>query len=94
MSGKGFSPEEFSQYLSHTSEEIKREMKDDRLGKEIKRIQVRQATLEQIIEEIGKFNLSEMPDDIKGPSYHELISQTLNKQLRQFFTPGQSQISW
>jgi type I restriction enzyme M protein len=87
MSGKGFSPEEFSQYLNHATEEIKREMKDDRLGKEIKKIRIKQASLEQIIEEIGKFNLSEMSDDIKGPSYQELMSKTLNKQLRQFFTP-------
>jgi type I restriction enzyme M protein len=87
VSGKSFSPEEFSRFLNHSSEEIKREMKDDRLGKEIKKIQVKQASLEHIIEEIGKFNLSEMPDDIKGTAYQELMGKTLNKQLRQFFTP-------
>jgi hypothetical protein len=79
MSGKGFSPEEFSQYLNHAPEEITREMKDDRLVKEIKKIQVKQTTLEQIIKEIGKFNLSEMPDDVKGPAYQELMSKTLGK---------------
>ena len=72
--GKGFSPEEFSRCLNHA-------------GEEIKKIQVKQPTLEQIIEEIGKFNLSEMPDEIKGPAYQELMGNTLNKQLRQFFTP-------
>jgi hypothetical protein len=29
--GKSFSPEEFGQYLNHASEEIKREIKDNRL---------------------------------------------------------------
>jgi type I restriction enzyme M protein len=87
MSGNSFSAEEFSQYLNNVCEEIKREMKDDRLGKEIKKIQVKQATLEQIIEEIGKFNLPDVPDYVKGPAYQELMSKTLNKQLRQFFTP-------
>ena len=42
--GKGFSAKEFSRFLNHTGEEIKREMTDDRLGNEIKKIQVRQAT--------------------------------------------------
>jgi type I restriction enzyme M protein len=85
--GKAFSPKEFRRFLNHASEEIKREIKDDRLGNEIKKIQVRQATLEQIIEEIVNFNLSEMPGEIKGPAYQELMGNTLNKQLRQFFTP-------
>ncbi|MGD2091517.1 MAG: N-6 DNA methylase [Candidatus Aminicenantes bacterium] len=85
--GKGFSPEEFNRFLNHAGEEIKREIKDDRLVREIKKIQVKQPTLEQIIEEIGKFNLPEMPDEIKGPAYQELMGNTLNKQLRQFFTP-------
>lgn len=87
VSGKNFSPEEFSQYLNHASEEIKREIKDDRLEKEIKKIQLKQASLKQIIEEIGKFNLTEISDNVKGPAYQELMVKTLNKQLRQFFTP-------
>jgi type I restriction enzyme M protein len=87
MSEKSFSPEEFSQYLNHASEEIKREMKDDRLEKEIKKIQLKKVSLEQIVEEIGTSNLPEMPDDVKGPIYQEFMVKTLNKQLRQFFTP-------
>ena len=50
-------------YLNLAFGEIKREMKDDRLGKEIKKIQVKPASLEQITEEIGEFNLLEMPVD-------------------------------
>jgi type I restriction enzyme M protein len=85
--GKSFSPEEFGQYLNHTAEEIKREIKDNRLVKEIKKIQVKQATLEQIIKEIGKFNLSEIPDDVKGKAYEEFVDSTLRKSLNYFLTP-------
>jgi type I restriction enzyme M protein len=87
ISGKGFSPEEFSQFLNHAVEEIKREMKVDRLGKEIKRIQVNQASLKQIIEEIGKFNFQELPHDVKGNAYEEFVDRTLRKSLGHFLTP-------
>jgi type I restriction enzyme M protein len=87
LSGKGFSPEEFSQFLNHADEEIKREIKDDRLDKEVKRIQVKQTSLEQIIEEIGKLNFQELPDDVKGKAYEEFVDSTLRKSLGQFLTP-------
>jgi type I restriction enzyme M protein len=84
--GKGFSQEEFSQFLNHACEEITREIKEDRLVKEIKKIQVKQATLEQIIEEIDKFNLSKIPDDAKGKAYEEFVDRTLRKSVTHFFT--------
>jgi type I restriction enzyme M protein len=85
--GKGFSPKEFSRFLNHAGEEIKREIKDDRLGNEIKKIQVKQATLEQIMEEICKFNFQELPDDVKGNAYEIFVGSTLRKSLNYFLTP-------
>jgi type I restriction enzyme M protein len=87
MAGSSFSAQEFSRFLNHAAEEIKREIKDDRLGEEVKEIQVKQATLEQIINEIGKFNLSEILDDVKGKAYEEFVDRTLRKSVTHFFTP-------
>jgi type I restriction enzyme M protein len=87
MAGKSFSKEEFRLRLNNAPEEIRKELEDDRLAKEIKKVQIKQTSLTQIIDELAKFDLSEIPCDLKGKAYKEFADMALIPSLATLFTP-------
>lgn len=67
--------------------ETKVRYKVERIFDENDTLRVRDISFNQIIEKLGKYNLSEVPEDIKGVAFEEFLGKTFRGDLGQFFTP-------
>ncbi|MFK5975110.1 MAG: N-6 DNA methylase [Sulfurovum sp.] len=74
---------EFYQFLF---EQTKVEFKDD-LFSENEKIRIKQDTFETIVQELEKYNLSTISDNIQGKVFEQFLGKTFRGKLGQFFTP-------
>lgn len=68
-------------------ENTKEEFKNDEIFKQDEKIELKNATIEKIIEKLQKYNLSLTSSDIKGIAFEKFLGETFRGQLGQFFTP-------
>lgn len=68
-------------------ENTKKEFKGDEIFKADEKIELKNATIEKIIEKLQKYNLSLTSSDIKGVAFEKFLGQTFRGELGQFFTP-------
>ena len=59
----------------------------DRIFEEKESLRIKSISFLQIIEKLEKYNLSEVPEDIKGVAFEEFLGKTFRGDLGQFFTP-------
>lgn len=68
-------------------ENTKKEFKGDEIFKADEKIELKNATIEKIIEKLQIYNLSLTSSDIKGVAFEKFLGQTFRGELGQFFTP-------
>ncbi len=75
---------DFYQFLF---EKTKEDFANDHLFEPNDIIKIRENSFEQIVKELGIYNLSTTSDDVKGIAFEKFLGRTFRGELGQFFTP-------
>ncbi|MGH9871816.1 MAG: N-6 DNA methylase [Pyrinomonadaceae bacterium] len=67
--------------------QTKKEYKADRIFEEDERVNLKQATVREIVKLLEKYNLSDTSEDIKGIAFERFLGRTFRGEIGQFFTP-------
>lgn len=89
-SGISYTKEDFkASNLTHIElfNQIKKDREVDRIFDTNDRLRVKDISFEQILDKLKNYNLSEVPEDIKGVAFEEFLGKTFRGDLGQFFTP-------
>lgn len=89
-SGIPYTKEDFkASNLTHIElfNQIKKDREVDRIFDTNDRLRVKDISFEQILDKLKNYNLSEVPEDIKGVAFEEFLGKTFRGDLGQFFTP-------
>ena len=68
-------------------DQTKKEYKADRIFEEDERVNLKQATVREIVRLLEKYNLSDTSEDIKGIAFERFLGRTFRGEIGQFFTP-------
>ena len=74
-------------YIQYLFDEVKSQYEADGLFEREDRIRIRRESFLLILEELGKVELNDTPDDIKGIAFEQFLGKTFRGELGQFFTP-------
>ena len=74
-------------YIQYLFDEVKRQYEADGLFDVEDRIRIRRESFLLILEELGKVELYDTSDDIKGIAFEQFLGKTFRGELGQFFTP-------
>jgi len=74
-------------YINYIFSSAGKEFDKDKLFDENETIQLKRISIEQIIEALEEYNLSDTADDVKGIAFEEFLGKTFRGELGQFFTP-------
>lgn len=74
-------------YYQYLFDETKEEFQNDDLFTDNENIRIKENSFEEIIEELGAYNLSNTSDDVKGIAFEQFLGRTFRGELGQFFTP-------
>jgi len=61
--------------------------KEDSLFEDNEILRIRESSFFQLVEELEKYNLSSIADDVKGIAFEQFLGRTFRGELGQFFTP-------
>jgi len=73
--------------LDNLFQETKRFYTSDKIFDDDERINLKPATGEEIVRKLGKYNLSDTSEDIKGVAFERFLGRTFRGEIGQFFTP-------
>jgi type I restriction enzyme M protein len=68
-------------------EQTKKEYKADQIFESDERVNLKQATVREIVKLLEKYNLSDTSEDIKGIAFERFLGRTFRGEIGQFFTP-------
>jgi type I restriction enzyme M protein len=68
-------------------DQTKKEYKADRIFEQDERVNLKQATVREIVKLLEKYNLSDTSEDIKGIAFERFLGRTFRGEIGQFFTP-------
>ena len=68
-------------------EQTKREYKADQIFDPDERVNLKQATVREIVRLLERYNLSDTSNDIKGIAFERFLGRTFRGEIGQFFTP-------
>lgn len=74
-------------FYQHLFELTKQEFANDHLFDDNSKIEIRENSFEQIVEDLEIYNLSTTSDDVKGIAFEKFLGKTFRGELGQFFTP-------
>ena len=74
-------------YIQYLFDEVKKQYEADGLFDVEDRIRIRRESFLLILEELGKVELYDTSDDIKGIAFEQFLGKTFRGELGQFFTP-------
>lgn len=74
-------------YYQYLFDETKEQFQNDDLFTDNENIRIKENSFEEIIEELGAYNLSNTSDDVKGIAFEQFLGRTFRGELGQFFTP-------
>ena len=74
-------------YIQYLFDEVKRQYETDGLFDVEDKIRIRRESFLLILEELGKVELYDTSDDIKGIAFEQFLGKTFRGELGQFFTP-------
>lgn len=74
-------------YIQYLFDEVKKQYEADGLFDVEDRIRIRRESFLLILEELGKIELYDTSDDIKGIAFEQFLGKTFRGELGQFFTP-------
>lgn len=74
-------------FYQHLFELTKQEFASDHLFDDNSKIEIRENSFEQIVEDLEIYNLSTTSDDVKGIAFEKFLGKTFRGELGQFFTP-------
>lgn len=67
--------------------DTKESYKTDKIFDEKERINLRPATVEEIVKRLQAYNLSDTSEDVKGIAFERFLGRTFRGEIGQFFTP-------
>src|SRR5262249_51209830 len=68
-------------------DQTKKEYRADRIFVTDERIELKPPTVEAIVRELERYNLSDTSEDIKGIAFERFLGRTFRGEIGQFFTP-------
>jgi len=68
-------------------DETKDAYRADQLFEDTDKLEISEATFRAIVAKLGRFNLSETGDDVKGIAFERFLGRTFRGELGQYFTP-------
>jgi type I restriction enzyme M protein len=68
-------------------EQTKKEYKADQIFESDERVNLKQATVREIVKLLERYNLSDTSEDIKGIAFERFLGRTFRGEIGQFFTP-------
>lgn len=74
-------------FYQNLFEKTKQQFANDHLFDDNAKIEIRENSFEQIVEELEIYNLSTTSDDVKGIAFEKFLGKTFRGELGQFFTP-------
>ena len=74
-------------YMQNLFERTKTIYDEDNIFEKGDLIRIKRNSFEMIVEELEKFNLSDISDDVKGIAFEQFLGKTFRGELGQFFTP-------
>ena len=74
-------------FYQNLFEKTKQQFANDHLFDDNARIEIRENSFEQIVQELEVYNLSTTSDDVKGIAFEQFLGKTFRGELGQFFTP-------
>jgi type I restriction enzyme M protein len=74
-------------YINYIFASAWKEFDKNKLFDQNETIRLKRISIEQIIEALEKYNLSDSADDVKGIAFEEFLGKTFRGELGQFFTP-------
>lgn len=74
-------------YYQRLFNQTKAVFANDHLFDDNAKIEIRENSFEQIVEELEIYNLSTTSDDVKGIAFEQFLGKTFRGELGQFFTP-------
>lgn len=78
---------DYSPFYQNLFEKTKLQFASDHLFDDNAKIEIRENSFEQIVEELEIYNLSTTSDDVKGIAFEQFLGKTFRGELGQFFTP-------
>ncbi len=74
-------------FYQNLFEKTKQQFANDQLFDDNAKIEIRENSFEQIVEDLEIYNLSTTSDDVKGIAFEKFLGKTFRGELGQFFTP-------
>lgn len=68
-------------------DQTKKEYKADQIFEEDERVNLKSATVREIVRLLERYNLSDTSEDIKGIAFERFLGRTFRGEIGQFFTP-------
>jgi type I restriction enzyme M protein len=68
-------------------DQTKKEYKADQIFERDERVNLKQATVREIVKKLERYNLSDTSEDIKGIAFERFLGRTFRGEIGQFFTP-------
>lgn len=68
-------------------DQTKKEYKADQIFERDERVNLKQATVREIVRQLERYNLSDTSEDIKGIAFERFLGRTFRGEIGQFFTP-------
>src|SRR5258708_37105198 len=68
-------------------DQTKKEYKADGIFERDERVNLKQATVREIVKQLERYNLSDTSEDIKGIAFERFLGRTFRGEIGQFFTP-------